>query len=288
MRISDRMFYIEWGYDGICIINMAFVFVKIGGYGGYFQVATKNGREIMINSWSTHEISVFANPHWPSKIHGSSRGSRQQNQRTGGRCETMLLCFIPIEFWTKLNRNIHDISGWWFGTFFNFSIQLGMSSSQLTNSYFSEGSLNYQPDIHDCTVWVSSANFDPRDGLIKDMALVWDHPWVRNIPLTAHIATISELSKKKHSGDSNPEFIRKNDHVPTVVVFFPETNPCSEPWCFKNPWRHWKIAKMLPLRDPGVSYPWYVSLKREKTHWSWLVRGIIHIAVLIQLPQCLN
>ena len=28
-----------------------------------------------------------------------------------------------------------------------FSIQLGMSSSQLTNSYFSEGWLNHQPDI---------------------------------------------------------------------------------------------------------------------------------------------
>ena len=51
MRISDRMFYIEWGYDGICIINMAVVFVQIGGDGGYFQVATKNGREIMITLW---------------------------------------------------------------------------------------------------------------------------------------------------------------------------------------------------------------------------------------------
>jgi hypothetical protein len=37
----------------------------------------------------------------------------------------------------------HDfpfISDWWFGTcFFIFSHMLGMSSSQLTNSYFSEG-----------------------------------------------------------------------------------------------------------------------------------------------------
>ena len=31
-------------------------------------------------------------------------------------------------------------------TIFYFSIQLGMSSSQLTNSYFSEGWLNHQPD----------------------------------------------------------------------------------------------------------------------------------------------
>ena len=36
--------------------------------------------------------------------------------------------------------------------FLIFPIQLGMSSSQLTNSYFSEGWLNHEPDIHDCTV----------------------------------------------------------------------------------------------------------------------------------------
>ena len=31
------------------------------------------------------------------------------------------------------------LAGWWFGTFFYFSIYLGISSSQPTNSYFSEG-----------------------------------------------------------------------------------------------------------------------------------------------------
>ena len=36
------------------------------------------------------------------------------------------------------------LAGWWFGAFFYFSIQLGMSSSQLTKSSFSEG-LNHQP-----------------------------------------------------------------------------------------------------------------------------------------------
>ena len=37
------------------------------------------------------------------------------------------------------------LSGWWFGTFLAFSHILGMSSSQLTNSYFSEGCWNHQP-----------------------------------------------------------------------------------------------------------------------------------------------
>ena len=39
-----------------------------------------------------------------------------------------------------------NITGWWFGTcfFWLFHI-LGMSSSQLTNSYFSEGLVNHQP-----------------------------------------------------------------------------------------------------------------------------------------------
>ena len=35
--------------------------------------------------------------------------------------------------------------GWWFGTWILFFHILGISSSQLTNSYFSEGWLNHQP-----------------------------------------------------------------------------------------------------------------------------------------------
>ena len=51
-----------------------------------------------------------------------------------------LLCNPKVRFcnhWTNVNpRN----TGWWFGTFLiYFSLQLGMSSSQFTNSYFSEG-----------------------------------------------------------------------------------------------------------------------------------------------------
>ena len=37
------------------------------------------------------------------------------------------------------------VPGWWFGTWIVFFHLLGMSSSQLTNSYFSEGWLNHQP-----------------------------------------------------------------------------------------------------------------------------------------------
>jgi hypothetical protein len=37
---------------------------------------------------------------------------------------------------------------WWFGTmdFYDFPIILGMSSSQLTNSYFWEGLVYHQPE----------------------------------------------------------------------------------------------------------------------------------------------
>ena len=60
----------------------------------------------------------------------------------------LLNSFVP---WSSLVSNLihchndhilyYNIlqTDWWFGTFFYFSIQLGMSSSQLTNSYFSEG-----------------------------------------------------------------------------------------------------------------------------------------------------
>ena len=41
-----------------------------------------------------------------------------------------------------------SMSGWWWLEHdFYFSIQLGMLSSQLTNSYFSEGWFNHQPDV---------------------------------------------------------------------------------------------------------------------------------------------
>ena len=39
-----------------------------------------------------------------------------------------------------------SMSGWWFGTSICFSHILGMSSSQLTNCFFSEGWPNHQPE----------------------------------------------------------------------------------------------------------------------------------------------
>ena len=42
--------------------------------------------------------------------------------------------------WPCNDHRLHYVAGWWFGTWILWlSIQLGMSSSQLTNSYFSEG-----------------------------------------------------------------------------------------------------------------------------------------------------
>jgi hypothetical protein len=48
-----------------------------------------------------------------------------------------------------LSRFVSLISAWCFGSmeFYDFPYMIGMSSSQLTNSYFSEGWLNHQPLI---------------------------------------------------------------------------------------------------------------------------------------------
>ena len=44
----------------------------------------------------------------------------------------------------NMSKMVLGFKGWCLGTFMTFHI-LGMSSSQLTNSYFSEGWLNHQP-----------------------------------------------------------------------------------------------------------------------------------------------
>ena len=51
------------------------------------------------------------------------------------------------------------LSGWWFGICCYFSIQLGMSSSQLTNSYFSEGVA--QPPTSKDEIRLGSSQFWP-------------------------------------------------------------------------------------------------------------------------------
>ena len=55
--------------------------------------------------------------------------------------------FAPIHsmFDAYLFGSDRRAPGWWFGCHFLFSHLLGMSSSQLTNSYFSEGWPNHQP-----------------------------------------------------------------------------------------------------------------------------------------------
>jgi hypothetical protein len=47
-------------------------------------------------------------------------------------------------------------AGWWFGTFLCSHI-LGMSSSQLTKSYFSEGLA--QPPTSNCTVYINTETY---------------------------------------------------------------------------------------------------------------------------------
>ena len=52
-----------------------------------------------------------------------------------------------VAFWSRMggDKNRHDMTGWWFGTWILLFHRLGISSSQLTNSYFSEG-WNHQTD----------------------------------------------------------------------------------------------------------------------------------------------
>ena len=52
------------------------------------------------------------------------------------------LPFLNMKF---LHGYASLLAGWWFGCHFLFSHILGMSSSQSTNSYFSEGWPNHQP-----------------------------------------------------------------------------------------------------------------------------------------------
>ena len=56
------------------------------------------------------------------------------------------------ELQKKKHATNHDESfGWWFGTteFYDFPIILGMSSSQVTPSFFGGVGLNHQPVIQD-------------------------------------------------------------------------------------------------------------------------------------------
>ena len=62
--------------------------------------------------------------------------------------KTRLKCWVAPVTRCSLH-NYHQLpAGWWFGCHFLFSHILGISSSQLTNSYISEGWPNHQPAIN--------------------------------------------------------------------------------------------------------------------------------------------
>jgi len=68
--------------------------------------------------------------------------------------------FFGGPWWSLMHIHhtcLYIVSGWWFGTFL-FPYILGISSSQLTKSYFSEGWLNHQPVLHERGVPTSRTN----------------------------------------------------------------------------------------------------------------------------------
>ena len=56
--------------------------------------------------------------------------------------------YSTLNHWTKHRK---ETTGWWFGTFLLFFLVLGMSSSQLNDSYFSEGLFPQPPTVHQLT-----------------------------------------------------------------------------------------------------------------------------------------
>jgi len=72
----------------------------------------------------------------------------------GLRCVKLSVCSAS-QLWSAWDGADlqHTYAGWWFGTWILWlSIILGMSSSQLTNSYFSEGWLNHQAVPQRCVL----------------------------------------------------------------------------------------------------------------------------------------
>ena len=74
--------------------------------------------------------------------------------------------------------------GWWFGTF--FSIQLGMSSSQLTFAYVSEGQVYHQPDIPGFFWVVSSPLGYPKSCHQTHQTMTQVYHQVENDTITIH------------------------------------------------------------------------------------------------------
>ena len=90
-----------------------------------------------------------------------------------------------------LSKMIFDLSltitGWWFGCHFLFSHILGISSSQLTNSYFSEGWPNHQPEKCRRLRDTSSANVNPNSSqahLFEVLHWFASGYWLLDIPVS--------------------------------------------------------------------------------------------------------
>ena len=113
--------------------------------------------------------------------------------------------------------SIHDITGGLVAIFWIFPWLLGMSSSQLTKSYFSEGWLNHQPDNHYMIHHDSSQELEALRGLGD----LW--PRLRRIAVEVHGSDVlrklkerSERSGHKKMGDVPKEEVI---HKPTIWGF---------------------------------------------------------------------
>jgi hypothetical protein len=71
---------------------------------------------------------------------------KEDETRHPWQVRTALMAMMLIRSYQVVTNMVHKVdfphnmcSGWWFGTWFLFFNRLGIWSSQLTNSYFSEG-----------------------------------------------------------------------------------------------------------------------------------------------------
>ena len=90
--------------------------------------------------------------HQPGAVLGVNRntfgsGKSYKNPQLGGAVAQLCVVIFHHRYRLYIEAPISQVVTSWLVVWkiFSFSIQLGMSSSQLTNSYFSEGWLNHQP-----------------------------------------------------------------------------------------------------------------------------------------------
>ena len=97
------------------------------------------------------------------------------------------------------------LSGWWFGCHVLFSHILGMSSSQLTNSYFSEGWPNHQPVIygnpHMNSPWILwAATYHASFPGASPGRNPWPRAWRWKVPSLRRARPPQSLRKRKRHG----------------------------------------------------------------------------------------